>query len=101
MSDVEVVKAKRASSVSDEKFKTTYAQMAVAGKSNVEIADSLGMNTTSLISRASALRAQLARDGIKFPYAKTLRGQSERKSSKMSNDALKAFLETLNGSDVV
>jgi len=94
-------KVKRAPSVSDEKFKMTYASLAKQGKTNQEIAEVLGMNPSSLISRASALRAQLEKVGIQFPYAKTLRGQGAHKSSKMSDDKLKAFLESLDGTSTV
>lgn len=94
-------KAKRAPSVSDEKFKMTYASLAKQGKTNQEIAEVLGMNPSSLISRASALRAQLEKVGIQFPYAKTLRGQGVHKSSKMSDDALKNFLASLDGTSNV
>lgn len=96
-------KAKRAPSVSDADFKMTYIKMAKSGSTNVEIATALGMNPGSLVSRASALRAQLKKlnPPIELPYPKTERGQGGRESTKMSEDALRKFLETLDGTSTV
>lgn len=96
-------KAKRAPSVSDETFKKTYISMAKSGSTNVEIATALGMNATSLTSRASALRASLKKlsPPIDLPYPKSERGQGGRTSTKMSEDALRKFLESLDGSSTV
>lgn len=91
----------RAKSVPDEKFKTTYASLAVAGKTAEEIAAELGMNKASVVTRASAIRAELAKDGIVFPFAKTNRGKSGRTTSKMPNDKLKEFLASLSGASNV
>lgn len=91
----------RAKSVPDETFKTTYARLAVAGKTAQEIADELGMNKASVVSRASALRKVLSEAGIKFPFAKTERGKGGRTSTKMPNDKLAEFLKSLDGSSSV
>lgn len=93
--------AKRAKSVGSDEFFMTYARLAKADKTSQEIADELGMNLTSLVARASTLRASLKKENppIELPYPKTVRGQGGKVSTKMNADALRKFLEGLNGSD--
>lgn len=94
---------KRAKSVSYNDFFTRYSTLAKAEKTSQEIADELGMNLTSLVARASTLRAELAKldPPIKLPYPKTVRGQGNKVSDKLKPDALRKFLESLDGNSTV
>jgi len=91
----------RAKSVPDEKFAKTYAEMALAGKTAEEIATALGMNKASVVTRASALRKEMADLGATFPFAKTNRGKSGRTSSRMPREKLKEWLAGLSGNSTV
>lgn len=91
-------KAKRAKGIDQKTFAKTYTDMAKAGNTSKEIADKLGMNEASVISRASTLRKFLKGAGFELPYPKTERGQGAAKTA-LSADKLKAFLEGLDGSD--
>lgn len=97
---VSTPKVKRATSINEKTFISTYFTMAKAGNTNDEIAQKLGMNVNSLVSRASAMRAEWKQNGLTLPYPKTTRG-SGTKSNKMSVEDLKTFLESLDGSSTV
>lgn len=89
-------KATRAKSVSDKVFKTTYIQMAQQGKTAEEIANELGMNKASLVSRASAIRGKLAEKNVEFPFAKTARGTTGPRGNTMSAEEVQAYIDSLN-----
>lgn len=93
-------KPKRAKGVTEKVFAATYQRMAKAGNTSKEIAAELGMNESSLVSRGSALRKLLKGAGYDLPYPKTERGQGA-KQTRLAPDALRAFLEGLDGTSTV
>lgn len=67
--------------VSTEQFVKTYTEMALAGKTNEEIATAMGLKPTYVQSRASSLRVKIT----KLPKAKRAKRNSFLNFGELNN----------------